>query len=197
MLYDSRIEEKNEMFKAFDEWCKEAGFNGLYLIEECYSINDAMTYIKQEENNGISTSYFLVEPLVGKDLLIKKYGVISDYWDRFLNKINQKGIIHHLFQYSGDAIMKLLMKKQPHDKKIIPGIFFEWDNTPRHGERGYIINPPKKDTFLQYMDSIKGADYAVINAWNEWCEGMMLEPSEEKRYRYLKWIKEWLSQDKN
>lgn len=194
MLYDSRIQEKQDMFRAFDTWCKEAGFDGLYLIEECYSIPDAMLYSEEEKNNGISTSYFLAEPLVGKELWIRRHGVASDYWNRLLNKMNQKGIVHHLFQYSGDDIMKLLIRKQPHDKKIVPGIFFEWDNTPRHGERGYIINPPSKTTFFNYMNSIKYSDYAVINAWNEWCEGMMLEPSEENGYRYLKWIKEW--QDK-
>lgn len=68
------------------------------------------------------------------------------------------------------------------------GVFFEWDNTPRHKRRGYIILPPKKETFLKYMDGIKEDDYVIINAWNEWGEGMVMEPSEELGYRYLKWI---------
>ena len=45
--------------------------------------------------------------------------------------------------------------------------------------------------FMEYMDSIKDTDLLIINAWNEWCEGMILEPTEENKYKYLEWIKEW------
>jgi hypothetical protein len=41
------------------------------------------------------------------------------------------------------------------------------------------------------MDLIKDEQYLFINAWNEWCEGMILEPTEENGYKYLEWIKEW------
>ena len=29
-----------------------------------------------------------------------------------------------------------------------------------------------------------------INAWNEWCEGMILEPTINNKYKYLEWIKD-------
>ena len=35
------------------------------------------------------------------------------------------------------------------------------------------------------MDSIKDTEYLVINAWNEWSEGMMLEPTVENKYKYF------------
>jgi len=78
-----------------------------------------------------------------------------------------------------------------HKSGIINGLFMQWDNTPRHSFRGYVISAPSKSAFFAYLDAIKDEEFVFINAWNEWCEGMMLEPTEENGYKYLEWIKEW------
>ena len=38
------------------------------------------------------------------------------------------------------------------------------------------------------------SEYVVINAWNEWSEGAMLEPSEQHKYKYLEGVKEALNE---
>ena len=137
---------------------------------------------------------YLSEPVSGRKLMVSKQSKLQDYYNRLMNKLNQRGITKHVIKYSGERIYRTLIDENPHSKEMIPGIFFEWDNTPRHGYRGYIITPPKQETFLEYMDLIKDSDYVIVNAWNEWAEGMMLEPSTELGFRYLEWIKNWAEQ---
>lgn len=83
------------------------------------------------------------------------------------------------------------MKHEPYNDKYIHSLFFSWDNTPRHGRNGYVITPPSKKNVFQMLDRLKNDEYIILNAWNEWAEGMVLEPSEEYGFRYLEWIKEW------
>ena len=87
--------------------------------------------------------------------------------------------------------MKLKIENEPLGKKIAHGVWFEWDNTPRHKERGFVITPYERELFDTYMEKIKNEEYLFINAWNEWAEGMMLEPTKESGYKYLEWIKKW------
>ena len=77
------------------------------------------------------------------------------------------------------------------------GVFFEWDNTPRHMNRGYVINPISKKKFFEYMDTVCDSEYLFINAWNEWAEGMILEPTEDNEYKYLEWISEYFSKSED
>ena len=72
--------------------------------------------------------------------------------------------------------------------------FVGYDDTPRHQLRGtvYINRTPEKFrkqlTELMAKNEKLGAPFTVINAWNEWGEGMHLEPDEKDGYKYLEQI---------
>ncbi len=77
------------------------------------------------------------------------------------------------------------------------GVFVGWDNSPRRGLAGSVILPPTKEEFKLYLrDKIKltqqdyHTDYVFVNAWNEWAEGTVLEPTKQHGYDYLEAISE-------
>lgn len=197
MIFNSDFVEKKEMFDFFNKKCIQNGFNGICIIEtfKSYDNNKLCQFYNQISN---CTEYIhLREP----DSAVNKYITsIKNIHIRVYNKIKTiLGNKNYKFikVYNGNKIYKTMLKKHYFDKKIIRGCFFEWDNTPRHSYRGYVITPPDKSMFMKYMDSIKNDEFVFINAWNEWCEGMMLEPTEENKYKYLKWIKEWKDKNEN
>lgn len=192
MIYNLNFPEKNEMFAYFDKRCKENGFNGLYLIEE---FSDVFSYEKIKKEKSCATElFYLTQPLASKNLAYKNKAFTA--WYIIINYFVQKKGLKYIFRFKGDNLLKKTQKYLLKEKDIINGIFFEWDNTCRHGYRGYIITPVSKKRLFSYMDSIKKNEYIIINAWNEWCESMILEPSEENGYKYLEWIKEWKEKNK-
>ncbi|MRM91196.1 polysaccharide biosynthesis protein [Faecalicatena contorta] len=193
IIYDGSFAEKEAMFSYFDKRCKEIGFDGLYLIEECF--NAEKSALEQFSNNlcSITKNIYFTQPLIGKSVYIRK-SKINLFYEKITSRLNQKGIISRTKVYDGDKLLKVSMQKCNYNN-MIPGLFFEWDNTPRHENRGFIIDGISKNMFMKYMDFYGHSDFIIINAWNEWCEGMMLEPTEELGYKYLEWIKEWKTSD--
>lgn len=71
------------------------------------------------------------------------------------------------------------------------GCFVDYDDSPRHGRNGKIITgatPEKFEYyFLKLMNKAENccSKFIFINAWNEWGEGMYLEPDARYGYQYL------------
>lgn len=191
MIFKPFFEEKRKMFDFFEKKCIENGFDGICIIEtfENYKSRKIESFF---DKASYQTEFIhLREPGSVLNMYLKHFANLSK---RVINKIKTELIkkdIKILKKYDGSKFFKFMKNYKIKNKKIIRGVFFEWDNTPRHGYRGYVITPPKKEEFLDYMETRKDDEYMFINAWNEWCEGMMLEPTEENEYKYLEWIKEW------
>lgn len=73
--------------------------------------------------------------------------------------------------------------------------FPAYDDTPRRGESGKIIDGSTPIKFYDMMKNLyaisdyRKQEYIFINAWNEWGEGMYLEPDTDNGYSYLEALK--------
>ncbi len=99
------------------------------------------------------------------------------------------------YDYTWQRILEL--RPISNAPKMIPCAFTDWDNTPRHKERGYLfqgVSPDKfKSYFKQLIDNTKNfydTDMIFVFAWNEWAEGGYLEPDEKNGFAFLEAIKE-------
>jgi hypothetical protein len=190
MVFSSNFDKKNELFNYLNQRCIDNGFDGMCLFERSnsYDIKDIKN---QFDNVSKATNYLYIrEPELSGTLYLKSIRNIIIYIKTKLKQRYPKVEFKKLISYDGNELFKYMTKNKL-NSNVARGLFFEWDNTPRHGKRGYIITPPSKERFIDYMNSIKDISYLFINAWNEWGEGMMLEPSEENSFKYLEWLYEW------
>ena len=140
----------------------------------------------------------------------------SDYLDGALVLQPQNAIksIRQITASSPDAWMRLdydevwrevLSVDFPYDIQTYYEGFSSYDDSPRRGtDAGIVENstPGKFKTYLKMLmkkNSDQGSDLVFINAWNEWGEGMYLEPDMDDGYAYLEAVldakKTWMNDD--
>jgi hypothetical protein len=79
------------------------------------------------------------------------------------------------------------------DKKYIPCVFPNWDNSARSGKKSLIFMKSNPDswkihlekTLKELLKNPKNPQIIIIKSWNEWAEGNHLEP--DAKYG-LKWL---------
>ena len=193
MIFAPDFPEKHDMMAYFDACCKEAGFDGIYVIETFSNAYHVDNLPKFRENLcRQAEQIYIREPVVSTMLLKRKRNrTLLGVYEWFCQKLAQKGMLKWVQRYSGDQLYKIMLEQTPRGENLSHGVFFSWDNTPRHSYRGYVITPPEKESFMRYADSVKDDAYVFVNAWNEWAEGMILEPTAHEGLRYLEWIKQW------
>lgn len=198
MIFKCDFPEKKELFDFLDMKCQENGFDGIYLIET-YGGNYAKPGDYETFKNqiaGCTQRIFFREMNVSNKLYVHRaeyfpYRVIRRIKKSIYKMLNKP----YVLVASGNMLYKAIIEMEPYQEDVLHGLFFEWDNTPRHGIRGHVISAPSKKMFFRAMNKMKNDDYVFFNAWNEWCEGMIMEPTKENGFKYLEWIKEWTEEN--
>ena len=190
MIFVPFFKERAEMMTYFDERCKEEGFEGIYVFESFdKSLNSRKFRKLKAEKNGYTRKIFIREPTTSRIALWESQGRKIKI-EKYLYEFRKKHTKNKIRYTNGNDVLRYLCKNTK-GKKFVHGMFFSFDNTPRHGKYGQIIKVISKENFFRAMDRLKDQDIVIFNAWNEWAEGMVMEPTKEYGNRYLSWVKEW------
>ncbi len=157
----------DEMMNKWNEWAIQEGFDGIYVIGGNSNSNiekslDAILYHEPQYTVGKNGN----KDSGRKTLLRLKY---DEVWQELLNYESTK-------------------------KNVIYEGFVGYDDTPRRGRSGSVIDDATPEKFKGYLSELiakniaSGNDLVFINAWNEWGEGMHLEPDEKYGYGFLEAI---------
>lgn len=86
---------------------------------------------------------------------------------------------------------KNILRERGERIKTYYGGIVSYDDTPRQGRKGLILDKAFPEVFGKYFtelmakNSVAGNEFVFLNAWNEWGEGMHLEPDKKYGFRFL------------
>ncbi len=121
-------------------------------------------------------------------------------FQRVMNKakrtVNEKTSKVNIYDY--DKVWEEILKnaKSDTDMQSFYGSFVSYDDTPRRGVRGKVIEHGTPDKFRKYYSELlkiskqKNKEFVFLTAWNEWGEGAYLEPDETNQYAYLEALRD-------
>lgn len=165
IIYKSTIIPKlEEMLTHWRNWAKENGLEGIYVIGAYRN--------GRLDSTGLDAQLLHEPPRANLIFYEKNRG-------EGVTKLNY------------DEVWQYVLNEFKYDCKTYYSAFVGYDDSPRRGKRGIVLegqNPEKYKNYLSRLiakNKASGNDITFINAWNEWGEGMHLEPDEKNRYAFL------------
>ena len=163
----NRISCISKMIECWNKLAIDSGFKGVYIIGEHL----------QTPVDNINAA------------LIQQTDDVINYLNNHEKMFINNGI--SCYEYS-DVIERVSnVDRVPGYNKCYYMAQVGLDDTPRRGENGSCIVNDSPELFEEMMDRLfkrtiaSQNEYIFINAWNEWGEGMYLEPDIDYKYGYL------------
>lgn len=201
------ISKLEKMLALWTRMAKENGFDGLtYIFQSAASHFDnswrkdlfdygvemnpgyANTFFQEKRNRGLFPQLIKYTHEIKRILGIKRSL-------NFLTSKKPTSVGHMNYDEVWEKVLKLRPAKGK--PKMIPCAFTDWDNTPRHKERGFVYDGVMVEKFRKYFKRLVentkkyyDTDMIFVFAWNEWAEGGYLEPDEKYGYGFLEAIRD-------
>lgn len=187
--------------------------NILFLIYNyCSEINTMVSYWNElAQQNGFAgiECVFSYNPLHGipKKAAKFRYEPLYAGWggviDRAKRLVCKNRVQKDVAIYSYKKTWKKLLRnaKLCRDEKMYYGAFVNYDDTPRRGKRGKVIEGASPMLFEKYIKKLlnicanQNKPFIFLTAWNEWGEGAYLEPDDINGFEYLKALRRAIEDD--
>ena len=182
-----KIPELKIFIDTWRELALKEGVSDFHFI----GINGKISQMKEYYLDGF-VSYSPRWDLLEKNKLEKSVGIFTKDPRKFIRKYLRKPAI-----YEYDKYVECCMKYNLSENEY-PDIVSNWDNTPRSGINGFVLNNSTPELFgilLQHViRQVQNREFekrlVFIKSWNEWAEGNFIEPSLRWNRSYLEKIKE-------
>lgn len=176
----TQIPEFERVLEHWRQRAREAGLGGLSILT--VDVGRGMQGVEGDPLNHGIDAYLEFAPHNRRWTSVLREPLAVD--SRFQGNILDYGAMVH------DAELALLA---PVDERRYPGVMVNFDNTPRRQWQPDLWYGANPYTFRRWLDAAVSAvadrtpDQRIVfvNAWNEWAEGAVLEPSQRFGRSYL------------
>lgn len=168
------IPNVSEFLLLWRRLAKENGISDFYFVGETYSEEKSRDEILKLGFDAIYSANMM--RVHNRNFILFK--VIK----RVIGNIFRRGVI---YKYSN--AMKYFNTEEAKDIDRVPGIYANWDHSPRSNYKCYILSGYTPELFYKHV--VEALDYAkekpkenqvfLLQSWNEWGEGNYLEPDRE------------------
>ena len=191
------IPDLKRLLSYWNTMAKDRGLGGLTFMYQHVNAHMTLGRRKKLFDYGIEFQPFYAMQVGGSSYWLSK---LKSYMDLpFQRLFHYSFDVHkhfrpkrglHVVNY--DQVWKRILKEKRQDARIIAGAFVDWDNSPRYGSAGLIVEGANPKKFKKYFSKLvrniqrEGKKEIIfLFAWNEWSEGGYLEPDERYGYGYL------------
>jgi hypothetical protein len=188
--------ERESIYKYFNEYARNNGLEGIFFVQSTQKITRSNLKRLSEHTDAI----VLREPGVS----FNSFDICGGCIRRLRKSLSFLYMPFKLRVFKGDREVKKTVHnakafcKKVHENgiKCWLGAYSGWDNTSRHGIRGYKMTRISDIKYIWYLVELRrtaeseNIEFIFFNAWNEWAEAMILEPDTLNKYRFLEGIKQ-------
>lgn len=196
MIYEPlKIPNSKEYLDFYRELAKAAGFKDLYIVASSKGADD-IKYGALGYDAKVSNA-FHVSFDEQKRIWNDKPAIGERFKRKMITTFSNKNYHRGPAKLSADKVFDNVVLKDT-DVETYPMVLPNWDNTPRSGTRGIVIEDTNANLFQREVKKAvdflnNKSDYKekilVVKSWNEWAEGNILEPDSRNGYSYLEVLK--------